>query len=44
MTEIRDGVRQNAKVKPMLPFAKKLDEAKIAAIADYLSQIERPAK
>ncbi len=44
MTEIRDGVRQGAKVKTMLPFAKKLDDAKIAAIADYLSQIERPAK
>ncbi len=44
MTEIRDGVRQGAKLKTMMPFAKKLDEAKIAAIADYLSQIERPAK
>jgi len=44
MTEIRDGVRQSAKLKTMLPFAKKLDEAKIAAIADYLSQVERPAK
>ena len=44
MTEIRDGVRQGAKVKTMLPFAKKLDAAKIAAIADYLSQVERPAK
>ena len=44
MTEIRDGIRQNGKVKTMLPFAKKLDDAKIAAIADYLSQIERPAK
>ncbi|MCE1237184.1 MAG: c-type cytochrome [Hyphomicrobiales bacterium] len=44
MTEIRDGLRKNGKVATMLPFAKKLDEAKIAAIADYLSQIERPAK
>ncbi|MDK9695297.1 MAG: c-type cytochrome [Siculibacillus sp.] len=44
MTEIRDGVRQSAKLKTMLPFAKKLDEAKIAVIADYLSQVERPAK
>ncbi len=44
MTEIRDGVRQNGKVKTMLPFAKKLDDAKIALIADYLSQIERAAK
>ena len=44
MTEIRDGVRTNGKVKTMLPFAKKLDDAKIAAIADYLSQIERAPK
>lgn len=44
MTEIRDGIRQNGKVKTMLPFAKKLDDAKIAAIADYLSQVERAAK
>ncbi|MER2606133.1 MAG: c-type cytochrome [Siculibacillus sp.] len=44
MTEIRDGIRQNGKVKTMLPFAKKLDDAKIAAIADYLSQIERAPK
>ena len=44
MTEIRDGIRQNGKVKTMLPFAKKLDDAKIAAIADYLSQVERTAK
>jgi cytochrome c553 len=44
MTEIRDGIRKNGKVASMLPFAKKLDEAKIAAIADYLSQIERAAK
>ena len=44
MTEIRDGIRKNGKVATMLPFAKKLDEAKIAAIADYLSQVERAAK
>ncbi len=44
LTEVRDGVRQNGKVKTMLPFAKKLDDAKIAAIADYLSQIDRAAK
>lgn len=41
MTEIRDGIRKNGKVAAMLPFAKRLDEAKIAAIADYLSQVER---
>ncbi|WP_333822241.1 c-type cytochrome [Pinisolibacter sp.] len=44
MTEIRDGIRKNGKVATMLPFAKKLDDTKIAAISDYLSQIERPAK
>ncbi len=44
MTEIRDGIRQNGRVKTMLPFAKKLDDAKVAAIADYLSQIERAPK
>lgn len=44
MTEIRDGIRQNGRVKSMVPFAKKLDDAKIAAIADYLSQIERASK
>lgn len=44
MTEIRDGIRKNGKVATMLPFAKKLDEAKIAAIADYLSQVERAPK
>ncbi len=44
MTEIRDGVRKGGKVAAMVPFVKKLDDQKIAAIADYLSQIERPAK
>lgn len=44
MKEIRDGVRKGGKVAAMVPFSKKLDDAKIAAIADYLSQIERPAK
>lgn len=44
MTEIRDGTRKNGKVATMLPFAKKLDDAKIAAIADYLSQVERAPK
>ena len=44
MTEIRDGIRKNGKVATMLHFAKKLDEAKIAAIADYLSQVERAPK
>ncbi|WP_158228750.1 c-type cytochrome [Bradyrhizobium sp. Y36] len=44
MTEIRDGVRKGGKVATMLPFAKKLDDAKIALIADYLSQVERGPK
>jgi len=41
MAEIRDGIRKGGKVATMVPFAKKLDDAKIALIADYLSQIER---
>jgi len=44
MTEIRDGVRKGGKIAAMVPFAKKLDDQKIGAIADYLSQIERPVK
>ena len=44
MAEMRDGVRTNGKSKMMLPFAKKLDDKGIDVIADYLSQIARPAK
>lgn len=44
LKEIRDGVRVNGKTKTMLAFAKKLDDAKIDLIADYLSQIERSPK
>ena len=44
LKEMRDGVRTNGKSKMMLPFAKKLDDAGIELIADYLSQVERPAK
>lgn len=44
MIEIRDGVRQNGASKSMVPFSKKLDDEKVGLIADYLSQIERPAK
>ncbi len=44
LTEIRDGIRQNGRVATMRPFAKKLDDAKIALIADYLSQTERAPK
>lgn len=42
--EIRDGVRKGGKVAAMVPFAKKLDDTKIALIADYLSQVERAPK
>jgi len=41
--EMRDGVRTNGKSKTMLPFAKKLDDAGVELIADYLSQIDRTA-
>ncbi|MDE2375761.1 c-type cytochrome [Bradyrhizobium sp.] len=44
MTEIRDGIRKGGKVATMVPFAKKLDDAKIGLIADYLSQVERAPK
>lgn len=44
LKEIRDGVRVNGKTKTMLAFAKKLDDAKIELIADYLSQIDRSPK
>ena len=44
MTEIRGGIRKGGKVTAMLPFAKKLDDAKIGLIADYLSQVERSPK
>ena len=44
MTDIRGGIRKGGKVSAMLPFAKKLDDAKIGLIADYLSQVERSPK
>jgi cytochrome c553 len=44
MTEIRGGIRKGGKVAAMVPFAKKLDDAKIGLIADYLSQVERSPK
>ena len=44
MKEIRDGVRKGGKVAVMLPFSKKLDDAKTEMIADYLSQIDRTPK
>jgi len=44
MKEIRDGVRKGGKIALMVPFSKKLDDAKTEAIADYLSQIDRSPK
>lgn len=44
MKEIREGVRKGARVAAMVPFSKKLDDAKTDAIALYLSQIDRSAK
>lgn len=44
IAEIRDGVRKGGKVAAMMPFAKKLDDARIGLIADYLSQVERAPK
>lgn len=44
MTDMRDGVRVNGQSKLMLGVIKKADDAAIAAIATYLSQIDRSAK
>lgn len=44
MTDIRDGVRTNGQTKLMLPTIKKADDAAIAAMADYLSQLDPKAK
>jgi cytochrome c553 len=43
MTDVRDGVRANGKIKVMLPFVKQLTDAQIGSLADYLSQIDRTA-
>lgn len=43
MTDMRDGVRVNGQSKLMLGIIKKADDAAIAAIAAYLSQIDRSA-
>ncbi|PLX37846.1 MAG: hypothetical protein C0606_06170 [Hyphomicrobiales bacterium] len=43
MTDIRDGHRKNGKSKLMLSFVKKMDDATIGTLADYLSQIDRTA-
>jgi cytochrome c len=44
MTDIRDGLRVNGQSKMMLAFIKKADDASIAAIATYLSTVDRSAK
>ncbi len=44
MTDLRDGTRANGLSKLMLGVIKRADDAAIAAIADYLSQIDRTAK
>lgn len=41
MKDIRDGTRVNAKSKTMVNFVKKLDDAQIELIADYLSTVKR---
>ena len=41
MTDIRDKLRKNGKIKIMIPFVKKLTNEQITSIADYLSQIDR---
>jgi cbb3-type cytochrome c oxidase subunit III len=41
MKDIRDGARVNGKSKTMVNFVKKLDDAQIQLIADYLSTVKR---
>lgn len=43
MTDIRDGIRTNGLTKLMLPFVKKLTDAEIGQLADYLAPIDRSA-
>lgn len=44
MTDMREGVRTNGQSKLMLGIIKKADDAAIASIAAYLSQIDRSAQ
>lgn len=44
MTDMRDGLRVNGQSKLMLNIIKKADDAAIASLATYLSQIDRSAK
>ena len=39
LRDIRDGARTNGRARMMVPFAKRLDDAKIDAVADFLSQV-----
>lgn len=41
--EIRDGVRTNGKAKMMAAMVKKLSDADIDALAEFLSQVDRTA-
>jgi cytochrome c553 len=40
LMDIRDGARTNSRSKMMLSFVKKLSDEEMAAIADYLSQVD----
>lgn len=44
MTDMREGVRTNGQSKLMLGIIKKANDADIASIATYLSQIDRTAQ
>lgn len=41
ITDIRSKARKHGKTATMIPFVKKLTDAQIALLADYLSQIDR---
>ncbi len=43
LKEIRDEIRSNGKTKLMVPIAKKLSDADIDALAEFLSQVDRVA-
>ena len=38
--DIRDGARTNSRSRLMVPFAKRLSDEQIEAVADYLSQVD----
>lgn len=43
MTDMRDGVRANGQTRLMLPMIKRADDPAVAALAAYLSQVDRSA-